>query len=158
MVEEITIRPIGYVKSTRVEAVDDDWDQETSYIELDSDYDNDALSGLTEFSHIEVIFFFNKVDESSINTGSRHPRNNTDWPKIGIFAQRGKNRPNRLGVTVCKIVRVEENKILVHGLDAIDNTPVIDIKPVMTEFLPRGTVEQPTWSKEIMSDYWGPKG
>ncbi|RXJ71863.1 tRNA (N6-threonylcarbamoyladenosine(37)-N6)-methyltransferase TrmO [Veronia nyctiphanis] len=151
----ITIAPIGYVKSTRVEAVDDDWDQETSYIELDSHYESDALSGLSEFSHIEVIFFFNKVDKSNINVGSRHPRNNSEWPKVGIFAQRGKNRPNRLGVTICRVVGVDKNKIYVQGLDAIDNTPVIDIKPVMAEFLPRGTVAQPEWSKEIMSGYWG---
>ena len=73
--------------------------------------------------------------------GARHPRNRRDGPLVGILAQRGKNRPNRLGLTTC-------------GIDAIDGTPVLDIKPVMAEFLPRGDVRQPDWSRELMSGYW----
>jgi tRNA (Thr-GGU) A37 N-methylase len=73
---------------------------------------------------------------------------------VGIFAQRGKNRPNRIGVTVCRIVSVSGRRIEVEGLDAIDGTPVLDIKPVMAEFLPRGEIRQPDWSSELMKDYW----
>ena len=149
-----TIKPIAYVSSTRVDAVDDNWDRETSYIELDCAFDQDAFSGLEAFSHVEVVYCFHKVDESNIVTASRHPRNNDSWPKVGIFAQRGKNRPNRLGITVCKIAEVKGNRLRVEGLDAIDGTPVVDIKPVTQEFLPRGRVHQPEWSTEIMADYW----
>ena len=155
--EKFTIGPIGYVRSSRIDEVDDNWDQETSYIELDSSFEESALAGLEDFSHLEVIYFFNKVDKANINTSSRHPRNNSNWPKVGIFAQRGKNRPNLLGATICKIIQVDGKKVLVQGLDAIDNTPVIDIKPVMKEFLPRDSVEQPEWSREIMSGYWQKK-
>lgn len=87
-------------------------------------------------------------------TGARHPRNNKEWPAVGIFAQRGKNRPNRLGSTICRIVRVEGSKLFVSELDAINGTPVLDIKPVMTEFLPRQEVHQPAWSHELMRQYW----
>ncbi|MEJ2765267.1 SAM-dependent methyltransferase [Photobacterium sp. MCCC 1A19761] len=153
----ITISPIGHVLSTRTEVIDDRWDEETSAIVIQDTFEPEVLSGLSEFSHIEVIYYFNQVDASKITLGARHPRNNPDWPKVGIFAQRGKNRPNRLGATLCRIVSVKGHKIHVEGLDAIDGTPVIDIKPVMKEFLPREPVRQPAWSEEIMSNYWAPK-
>ena len=65
---------------------------------------------------------------------SRHPRGNRDWPEVGIFAQRAKDRPNRLGVTVCRILEVMDSTVRVAGLDAIDGTPVVDIKPWMVGF------------------------
>ncbi|MGD8415800.1 MAG: SAM-dependent methyltransferase, partial [Pseudomonadales bacterium] len=110
--------------------------------------------GLQEFSHVEVIYVFDKVDSSKIVTGARHPRNNKNWPRIGIFAQRGKNRPNRLGSTICRVASIDGRTLVVDELDAIDGTPVIDLKPVMSEFLPRTSVSQPSWSKELMQQYW----
>jgi tRNA (Thr-GGU) A37 N-methylase len=89
-----------------------------------------------------------------VERGARHPRGNTAWSKVGIFAQRGKGRPNRLGVTIVEIVGREGRVLTVTGLDAIDGTPVLDIKPVMTEFLPRTPVRQPGWSHELMRNYW----
>ena len=74
--------------------------------------------------------------------------------KLVFLPKEGKNRPNRLGSTICEVISVCGNVLHVRGLDAIDGTPVVDIKPVMGEFLPRTTVEQPEWSKEIMSNYW----
>ena len=74
---------------------------------------------------------------------------------MGIFAQRGKGRPNRLGVTIVEVVRREGRTLTVTGLDAIDGTPVLDLKPVMAEFLPRTAVRQPEWSRELMRNYWG---
>ena len=71
-----------------------------------------------------------------------------------IFAQRGKNRPNRIGVTVCEIVAVDGLSLEVRGLDAIDGTPVLDLKPVMAGFAPRGAHREPDWAREIMKDYW----
>ncbi len=91
-----------------------------------------------DFSHLDVIFVFDQVGETQIEHGARHPRGREDWPLVGIFAQRGKNRPNRLGVCTCRIVGVDGLAIEVEGLDAIDGTPVVDIKPAMQGFLPRG--------------------
>jgi tRNA (adenine37-N6)-methyltransferase len=82
------------------------------------------------------------------------PRGNPDWPMVGIFAQRGRNRPNRIGVSVCRIVKVDGTRLEVEGLDAIDGTPVLDIKPVLKGFLPRGKVREPDWASSIMADYW----
>lgn len=152
----LTLTPIGYVRSSRDEAIDDHWDAETARVELDeSRFTPDALAGLADFSHAEVIFLFDRVPDDKIETGARHPRGRTDWPLVGIFAQRGKNRPNRLGLTTCQIVAVDGLAVTLHGLDAIDGTPVLDIKPVMREFLPRGDVRQPAWVGELMADYWG---
>ncbi len=79
----------------------------------------------TASPHIEVIYHFNRVPDAEIQTGARHPRGRTDWPKVGIFAQRGKGRPNRLGLTTCMLLSVEGLVLHVRGLDAIDGTPVL---------------------------------
>ncbi len=148
------IEPIAYVEATRKAAVDDFWGNTRSTIQLVDSLAPEALDGLQEFSHVEVIFVFDQVDSSKIVSGARHPRNNRDWPRIGIFAQRGKNRPNRLGSTICRVVSVEGRALVVNELDAIDGTPVVDLKPVMSEFLPRSSVVQPAWSTELMKHYW----
>jgi tRNA-Thr(GGU) m(6)t(6)A37 methyltransferase TsaA len=150
----ISLTPIGIVKNTRQAVADDHWGNVISVIELNSSFGVDALEGLEDFSHAEIIFHFHLVDENKIETSARHPRNNPDWPKVGIFAQRGKNRPNRIGVTVVRIIQREGTRLTVHGLDAVDGTPVLDIKPVMREFLPLGEVSQPEWVGELMREYW----
>ncbi|MBL8650738.1 MAG: SAM-dependent methyltransferase [Sphingopyxis sp.] len=154
-----TLFPIGYVRGGRAAAVDDDWGASRAAIDLDpARFTPDALAGLADFSHAEVIFVFDQVPPEKIETGARHPRGRSDWPLVGIFAQRGKNRPNRLGLTTCRIVGVEGLSVAVEGLDAIDGTPVLDIKPVMREFLPRGTIDQPDWARELMAEYWAKPG
>ncbi|WP_156256314.1 SAM-dependent methyltransferase [Sandarakinorhabdus oryzae] len=151
----VTLTPIGQVHGGRSEAIDDDWGASRASIRLDpAGFTTEALLGLDAFSHAEVIFLFDKVTDNQITTTARHPRGNPDWPRVGIFAQRGKNRPNRLGVTICRIVGVDGLNLEVEGLDAIDGTPVLDIKPVMAGFLPRGDVREPDWARAIMADYW----
>lgn len=153
-----SIQPIGFVEAVRPHAEDDYWGGEESCIRLTEAFTDEALQGLTDFSHIEVLFLFHEVEPSKIVTGARHPRNNDNWPKVGIFAQRGKNRPNRIGSTICRLVRVDRTSVYVAELDAIDGTPVLDIKPVMLEFLPREKVRQPAWCHELMRQYWLTKG
>jgi tRNA-Thr(GGU) m(6)t(6)A37 methyltransferase TsaA len=149
--------PIGFVQSIRSQTEDDFWGEEQACICLTESFTAEAFEGVSDFSHVEIFFVFHEVDLSKIVMGARHPRNNKNWPKVGIFAQRGKNRPNRLGSTICRIVKVEGVKLYVAELDAIDGTPVVDIKPVMVEFLPRESVQQPQWSHELMQEYWLPK-
>jgi tRNA (adenine37-N6)-methyltransferase len=151
----IMLNPIGIVHSTRKQAEDDNWDTEKTYIELDrSQFSSEALEGPSEFSHAEVIFHMNQVDPGKIEKNARHPRNNPSWPKVGIFAQRGKNRPNQIGLTICKIQKVEGMSLFVEGLDAIDGSPVLDLKPWVQEFSPRGSIFQPQWISELMQKYW----
>jgi len=149
-----TIHPIGTVACPRVEATDDDWGPVESTITLVPPYSERSLLGLDEFSHVEVVYVFDRVDPAKVTLDARHPRENPDWPEVGIFAQRGRSRPNRLGVSICEIVGVEGASLRVRGLDAIDGTPVVDLKPHMAEFEARGEVRQPPWSRELMAGYW----
>jgi tRNA-Thr(GGU) m(6)t(6)A37 methyltransferase TsaA len=151
---KIEVEPIGHVRGPRKEPRDDDWGGSEARIVLDDRFPTDALEGLEDFSHAEILFFFDRVDPAGITTGARHPRDDPAWPAVGIFAQRGRGRPNRIGSTIVRILRREGRILHVAELDAIDGTPVLDIKPVMQEFLPREAVRQPAWSRELMRRYW----
>jgi tRNA-Thr(GGU) m(6)t(6)A37 methyltransferase TsaA len=149
------VRPIGVVRGSRVEAIDDDWAGVEATIELDAErFGPEVLAGLDAFSHVEVVFLFHGVDEAKVNLGARHPRGNPDWPEVGIFAQRAKARPNRIGLTTCELVGIDGLSLHVRGLDAIEGTPVLDLKPYMVEFAPRSATRQPAWSSELMQRYW----
>ena len=151
----ITLTPIGYVRTTRADPTDDNWDAETTRIELDTTrFTTDALLSLDTFSHVEVLYWFHHAEAATPVTGARHPRGNKDWPLVGIFAQRGKNRPNRIGLTICEILKVGGTTLHVKGLDAIDGTPVLDLKPWVSDFGPRGDIREPQWMKDLMSGYW----
>jgi tRNA (Thr-GGU) A37 N-methylase len=150
-----SVTPIGYVHSSRSAAVDDDWDSVTSAIMLDAtQVEPDATLGLDTFSHAEVVYLFHLVADDDVCHGARHPRGNTEWPRTGILAQRAKDRPNRIGVTTCRIDAVDGLTVHVQGLDAIDGTPVLDIKPTMSGFAPRGELREPPWARDLMTGYW----
>jgi tRNA (adenine37-N6)-methyltransferase len=150
----IILQPVALVHNTLVSPEDDNWGDVISTIELVAELPEEALEGLETFSHVEILYFFHEVPAAAVVTAARHPRDNPAWPKVGIFAQRGKNRPNRIGATVVRLMRREGRRLFVSGLDAVDGTPVLDIKPVMREFLPEGEVHQPQWVSELMADYW----
>jgi tRNA (adenine37-N6)-methyltransferase len=148
------IEPIGYVRGSRTTTEDDNWGNTSATIELAEPYPSESLAGLEAFSHAEIVYVFDRVKPENIVAGARHPRSNTAWPRVGIFAQRAKMRPNRLGVSIVRILSVEGRTLRVAELDAMEGTPVVDIKPVMNEFLPRTAVTQPAWATELMSSYW----
>ena len=150
--DEITLKPIGCVLNTRKDAVDDNWSAIESVIELVDELPESCLDGIGQFSHLEIIYYFNKSTKTFI--GSEHPRENIAFPKVGIFAQRKKDRPNHLGASIVKLIRCEGKKLFVKNLDAIDGTPVLDIKPVFKEFLPLEEVIQPKWAHDLMINYW----
>jgi tRNA-Thr(GGU) m(6)t(6)A37 methyltransferase TsaA len=151
----MNVEPIGRVSSSRSDATDDNWDVVTATITLDvGQFSPEALQGIADFSHVEIVYAFDQVEPAEIETGARHPRGNRDWPSVGIFAQRAKMRPNRLAVSVCRLLEVDGLTLKVEALDAIDGSPVVDVKPYMAEFGPRGDVHQPAWSHELMATYW----
>ena len=153
--ESIFLMPVGVVSSPIREPIDDVWGGITARIEIDATrFTSECLIGLEQFSHAEIIYLFDRVNEATVCVGARHPRGRRDWPLTGIFAQRAKDRPNRLGSTICRIVSITGLSIEVAGLDAIDGTPVLDIKPYFQEFAPRGEVRQPHWATELMQRYW----
>jgi tRNA-Thr(GGU) m(6)t(6)A37 methyltransferase TsaA len=138
----------------RGEVTDDEWGMVRSSITLIPPFDASSLCGLEQFSHIEVIYLFDRVDPSSVCLHARRPRGNPAWPEVGIFAQRAKGPPNRLGLSTCELLAVEDHTIHVRGLDAVDGTPAPDVKPHRQEFGPRGSIRQPAWSTELITDYF----
>ncbi|MCA8885185.1 MAG: SAM-dependent methyltransferase [Hyphomonadaceae bacterium] len=148
------VAAIASVHSPRKDLSDDFWGAVQAEIILDPAFDESAFFGLSDFSHVEVLFLMHQVNPAKVETGARHPRERMDWPLVGIFAQRGKARPNRIGLTRATIVKVDGRVLTVRGLDAIDGTPVLDVKPWMDEFAPIGAMRQPAWATELMRDYF----
>jgi tRNA (adenine37-N6)-methyltransferase len=148
----IVLKPVAYVRNSRKEIIDDDWQNIISEIELVDEFPIESFDGIDTFSHLNIIFFFHKSTKTI--SAHEHPRGNTQWPKVGIFAQRKKNRPNHLGLTTVNLIRIEGRRLIVSNLDAINGTPVLDIKPVLKEFLPKGEITQPQWASKIMEKYW----
>jgi tRNA-Thr(GGU) m(6)t(6)A37 methyltransferase TsaA len=152
----IALEPVGVVVGGRRGNFDDDWGAVEALIRLDAErFGPAAVAGLGEFSHLVVVFHFHLVPESAVETGARRPRGNPDWPEVGMFAQRAKMRPNRLGASSCALLGVDGLDLHVRGLDAIDGTPVLDVKPFVREFEPApGDVRQPVWATELMRGYY----
>jgi len=148
----LEVKPIAVIKNNRTAAIDDNWSHVESIIELQQDVPESCLDGIEEFSHLEIIYYFHKSTKTFI--GSEHPRENPAFPKVGIFAQRKKDRPNHIGATIVELAGRQGRTLTVKNLDALDGTPVLDIKPVFREFLPRGEIRQPEWSRILMKNYW----
>ena len=154
MKNEIVINPIAFVKNDRQKTDVYKWGNVLSEIILADQMPDQCLSGIENFSHLEIVFYFHLLKDDDVVFDLRYPRENRSYPLTGIFAQRGRARPNKLGATIVELIEVKKRSLVVKGLDAINGTPVIDMKPVMQEFLPRREVKQPDWSKALMVDYW----
>jgi tRNA-Thr(GGU) m(6)t(6)A37 methyltransferase TsaA len=150
---QINFTPIAIIKNSRTEASDDNWGEIISEIELAEHIPAEALDGIEEFSHLEIIYFFDKVKTSDL-AFSRRPRGNPAYPVSGIFAQRAKDRPNPIGLCTVELLEHKGRTLKVKFLDAINGTPVLDIKPVFREFQPKGNILQPSWTSDLMKNYW----
>jgi len=150
----ILLKPIAFVKNSRQKIEDDNWNAIESEIVFVESISEEALEGIEEFSHLEIIFYMNEVKDAKAIAKIRHPRNNINLPKVGTYAQRNKSRPNKIGLTTVKLLRVKGKSIFVKNLDALNNTPILDVKPYMKEFGPKAETKQPNWTTEIMKNYW----
>jgi len=150
------ITPIGTVRNDRTDVQNsDNWGAVRSTITVDERFGEACLQGLEEYSHVEVLYVFDRFPDHGDFREPRPFRGRSDLPPIGIFAGRGPRRPNRIGVTCCAIESVRGRELTVVGLDAVSGTPVIDLKPMMAEFLPVDT-RQPEWVTSAMSEYFQP--
>ena len=143
---------IGTVKSPVTEAVDMNWGEVISEIVLDPEY-APGLLGLEDFSHLMVLTFLHEAEYNPEKHLRRHPQERQDMPLLGIFAQRARHRPNRIGVTAVEIVEVTDNSVKVRALDAIDGTPVIDIKPYVPVY-DKKDASIPEWMEKMMKGYF----
>ena len=120
------------------------WGSVRSEIHLEGRY-TAGLKGLEEFSHLMVVFFMHRASFVPDKHLLRRPRANKKQPKIGVFAQRTKFRPNPIGISAVKLLSIEGNIITVKGLDALDDSPLLDIKPYMPIFDQVSDARWPGW-------------
>ena len=148
----IVVNPIGIVHSQVNEGVDENWGDVVSEIHLNEEL-IEGLTGLDSFSHIVVVFHMHK---STFSTSDliRRPQGRDDMPLVGIFAQRAKHRPNPIGITPTQVISIKGNVITVKGLDAIDGTPVLDIKPYYPVYDCKTEAVFPEWVEKLMKRYF----
>lgn len=149
----VKLEAIGTVRSPVSEGVDEDWGGVVAEIHL-ADRLAPGLSGLEQFSHVMVVFFMHRSSFSPETDLVRRPQGRPDMPEIGIFAQRAKHRPNPIGVTAVELIGVRGNVVTVKGLDAIDGTPVLDIKPYFPDYDRVEEASVPKWVGRLMAGYF----
>jgi tRNA (adenine37-N6)-methyltransferase len=151
---EFTVRAVGVVRNDRSDVQHtDNWADVISTVAVDERFGGDCLRGLADFSHVDVVYVFDRLDERPDYRTPRSSRGRADLPAVGVFADRGPRRPNRIGVTTCAVVSVHGRELTVRGLDAVDGTPVLDIKPAMKQFHPTD-IRQPEWVDRLMAQYF----
>jgi len=133
--ESFPVEPVAHVVGGRIQPTDDYWGGTRAIIRIDSDrFTADATKGLDAFS--------------------RRARDNPSWPEVGIFGHRNMRRLNWLGISRCRLLKVDGLDLHVEDLDAVDGTPILDIKPWFAEMGPRGEIRQAPWSVEMLRNYY----
>jgi tRNA-Thr(GGU) m(6)t(6)A37 methyltransferase TsaA len=143
---QIKLKPIGVVQNEFLEAIPEGWETALHRIVLEPQW-TPALEGIEEFSQIYVLFWLHGIHgEIQLHV---HPENRADLPEVGILATRTPRRPNPIGLQVVELVSREGNVLTVRGLDALNGSPVLDLKP----YLPRGDAvagaRTPEWLRKL---------
>lgn len=155
MPEAFEVVPVAHAVGGRISPTDDCWGGTRAIVRIDPDrFTTDATKGLDAFSHLELVFRFHLTDTTDLNLGARRPRDNPEWPEVGTFGHRNMRRLNWLGVSRCRLLNVDGLDLHVEDLDAVDGTPVLDIKPWFIDMGPRGDVRQPDWTSIMLRDYY----
>jgi tRNA-Thr(GGU) m(6)t(6)A37 methyltransferase TsaA len=123
---DITLKPIGIVRSDIKERTRYRVKNNHSQIEININL-SEGLDNLDEFSHIIVIYYIHQSHKPA--PLKVHPRKRIDREPVGVFASRSPDRPNPIGKSIVKLVHRKDNVLTVEGLDAMDGSPVLDIKP-----------------------------
>jgi tRNA (adenine37-N6)-methyltransferase len=149
----IPVEAIGTVRNDIQEPTDEGWRRVVSEVILDETF-ADGLDGIEAFSHVLVLFWMHRAAEAEPVRMRRRPQGRQDMPEVGIFAQRARHRPNPIGVTAVKLLRRERNRLVVQGLDAINGTPVVDVKPYVPQFDAVESPRVPAWIHRLMAGYF----
>ncbi len=149
----IKLKPIASVKNVVENRMDANWGEVVSQIRLNPEFYG-AFKGLHDFSHVIVLTYLHQATYSKEKHLQRRPRNNENFPLLGIFAQRGKNRPNPIGITAVEVINVDDDNLVVRGLDAINDTPVLDVKPYFPQYDKKDKVKIPGWVNKLMYNYF----
>jgi len=144
---------IGVIYNGVKEPIDEGWGHIESEIVLDETFAN-GLDGIEAFSHILVLYWMHRAAEAEPVRMRRRPQGRSDMPEVGIFAQRARHRPNPIGVTAVQLLRRDKNRLMVRGLDAINGTPVVDVKPYVSQFDAVDAPMAPAWMSQLMERYF----
>jgi tRNA (adenine37-N6)-methyltransferase len=144
---------IGVVQNEVAEPTDEGWGEVVSEVVLDEML-ADGLDGIEEYSHVLILYWMHRAAEAEPVRMRRRPQGRQDMPEVGIFAQRARHRPNPIGVTAVKLLRREGNRLVVQGLDAINGTPVVDVKPYVPAFDTATSARVPEWIHRLMARYF----
>ena len=147
------VQPIGTIHSPVTEVADEHWGDVVSEIHVDERF-APGLQGIESWSHVMVVYFMHEAAFDLARDLVARPRERGDMPEIGVFARRSPNRPNGIGVTAVEVVKVEGSVLTVRRLDAIDGTPVLDIKPYAPVYDSVGEPLIPVWFIRLMQDYY----
>ena len=141
----MTLRPVGIVRNGIEQPTDvrDAWQKVISEIFIDESL-SEALDGLEGFSHIIVLYWMHRVTSQEVPL-KVHPMGRKEVPVQGIFAVRTPNRPNRIGKATVRLLQRQGNILRVEGLDALDGSPVIDIKPYLPGYDSVADARVPWW-------------
>ena len=142
--EPVELRPIGVVRNGERERYEG-WASIRSDLIFRDDL-LDAIDGIEGFSHVIVVFYLHGVPDDERTTGRLHPRGDTSIPEQGVLATRSQRRPNGIGVSVVPLLRRRKNILRVQGLDAINGTPILDIKPYIPPYDSVPDARLPTWA------------
>ena len=149
----ITLNEIGFVDNNVCEQTDLNWGPVESRITVHKTYSG-GLAGLEGFTHAIIVTLLHEANFIHDKHLQRRPRNLADMPLVGIFSQRAKDRPNPVGITAVEIVAVEDDTLIVKGLDAINGTPVLDIKPYYPQYDCKENAAIPEWVTRLMENYF----
>jgi tRNA-Thr(GGU) m(6)t(6)A37 methyltransferase TsaA len=147
------VQPIGMIHSPVTELTEEQWGDVISEIHLDERY-APGLQGIDSWSHIMVVYYMHQAPFDLDKDLIRRPRSRQDMPEIGVFANRSPNRPNGIGITTAEVIKVEANVLTVRRLDAIDGTPVLDIKPYAPVYDSVYEPLIPVWFIRLMQGYY----
>jgi len=145
----ITFKSIGKVRNSVHKKKREGWESVISEVIIDPKY-LEGLEGIEEYSHLLILFWLSRVPPRDRGRMMKiHPRSRLDLPLVGVFSTRTQYRPNPIGLTLVRLLKREKNVLKVGGLDAMNGTPILDIKPISprTEF-PRGT-RVPEWYNRL---------
>lgn len=141
----ILLRPIGRVASRHEERPEEGWAKTLAEVHIEKRFAR-GLRGLEKYSHVAVVFWMDRMKEIKLED---HPRGRKDFPKVGIFALRCPWRPNPVGVSACRLLGVKGTTLRLEGLDALNGSPVLDVKPYWPRFDRVRGARVPAWAKRL---------
>jgi tRNA-Thr(GGU) m(6)t(6)A37 methyltransferase TsaA len=147
----ITLKAIGRVRNSIGKMKREGWESVVSEIILDPQHE-EALAGVEDYSHLLILFWLSRVQKAGRGMKKIHPKSRQDLPLVGIFATRTQYRPNPIGLTLVKLLGRRKNVLRVRGLDALNGTPVIDIKPTTPRHEFPKDIRVPKWYDQLWKE------